>query len=437
MQTQISVLLADDSLIVREGLLALLGMTEDIDVVGVAGDYDELIARAEDLAPQVIVTDIRMPPTFQREGIDAARIVRKRHLGTGIVILSQFDDPEYAVALLSEGASGCAYLLKDSVAEGDQLARAIRTVSSGGSVLDPKIVEALIRPVSEPDLSPSEDELLGMVAEGLPIKAIAARRGTTAAGVAASVEQLFFKLATQATGGREMGLRNLRRLHQAIVDREEQGAVLSRLLPGGIADRLRVGGSGMDKTERLVVTVLISDVRGYSAIAETSDPSRLAGQLKEHRTVATDAILGEHGTVMQFVGDSVMAVFGAPEPQPEHADSALRAACSMHRAQIELNGRWESAGLPAFELGVGLSTGLVAAALIGSAERAEYSLVGDAVNLAQRLQQFASRGETVLSESTYAALSHSPPAERIGPAQVKGRKEPVTAFRVPAPQPGR
>jgi class 3 adenylate cyclase len=310
-------------------------------------------------------------------------------------------------------------------------------VSSGGSVLDPKIVEALIRPVSEPDLSPSEDELLGMVAEGLPIKAIAARRGTTAAGVAASVEQLFFKLATQATGGREMGLRNLRRLHQAIVDREEQGAVLSRLLPGGIADRLRVGGSGMDKTERLVVTVLISDVRGYSAIAETSDPSRLAGQLKEHRTVATDAILSEHGTVMQFVGDSVMAVFGAPEPQPEHADSALRAACWMHRAQLELNGRWESAGLPAFELGVGLSTGLVAAALIGSEERAEYSLVGDAVNLAQRLQQFASRGETVLSEATHAALSHPPSAERIGPAQVKGRKEPVTAFRVRAPQPGR
>jgi class 3 adenylate cyclase len=109
----------------------------------------------------------------------------------------------------------------------------------------------------------------------------------------------------------------------------------------------------------------------------------------------------------------------------------------MHRAQLELNRRWESAGLPAFELGVGLSTGLVAAALIGSEERAEYSLVGDAVNLAQRLQQFASRGETVLSEATYAALSQSPPVEQIGPAQVKGRKEPVTAFRVPAPQPGR
>src|SRR5467141_4292752 len=173
---RISVLLADDSLIVREGLRALLGMTGDIDVVGAARDYEELVARAEDLAPQVIVTDIRMPPTFQREGIDAARLVRKRHPGTGIVILSQFDDPEYAVALLSEGASGCAYLLKDGVAEGDQLARAIRAVTSGGSLLDPKIVEALIRPLGDADLSPIEEELLGLVAEGRPIKAIAIKR---------------------------------------------------------------------------------------------------------------------------------------------------------------------------------------------------------------------------------------------------------------------
>jgi class 3 adenylate cyclase len=234
-----------------------------------------------------------------------------------------------------------------------------------------------------------------------------------------------------------MGLRNLRRLHQAIVDREEQGAVLSRLLPGGIAERLRRGGNGMDSTERLVVTVLISDVRGYSSIAEISDPSRLAGQLKEHRIVASDAILAQHGTVMQFVGDSVMAVFGAPEPQAGHADCALRAAQTLQGDQLDLNRRWEAAGLPTFELGIGLSTGLVAAALIGSQERAEYSLVGDAVNLAQRLQQFASAGETVLSEATYAALSRSPRAERLGPAQVKGRKELVTAFRVPAPQPGR
>ena len=109
----------------------------------------------------------------------------------------------------------------------------------------------------------------------------------------------------------------------------------------------------------------------------------------------------------------------------------------MQRAQRELNRRWDAAALPAFELGVGLSTGLVAAAFIGSEERAEYSLVGDAVNLAQRLQQFAACGEIVLSEATYSALSGAPRVDRLGPTPVKGRKELVTAFRVPAPPPGR
>ena len=434
---RISVLLADDSLIVREGLRALLDMTDDVRVVGVASDYDELIARAEELAPQVIVTDIRMPPTFQREGIDGARLVRKRHPGTGIVILSQFDDPDYAVALLSEGASGCAYLLKDGVAAGDQLARAVRAVTTGGSLLDPKIVEALVRPLRDSDLSPAEEQLLAWVAEGTPIKAIAIKRLTTGADVAASVEHLFLKLANQASGGGNAGLRNLRRLHQAIVDREEQGEMLSRMLPGGIADRLRRRGQDLGDIERLVVTVLISDVRGYSTIAEISDPSRLAGQLKEHRVAASDAILAEQGTVMQYVGDSVMAVFGAPEPVADHADRALTAADSMHRAQLAVNRRWAGEGLPIFELGVGVSTGLVAAALIGSDERAEYSLVGDAVNLAQRLQQLASGGETVLSDATHAALSRPLQAERLGPTSVKGRREPVIAFRVPALQPGR
>jgi len=434
---RISVLLADDSLIVREGLRALLDMTDDVRVVGVASDYDELIARAEELAPQVIVTDIRMPPTFQREGIDGARLVRKRHPGTGIVILSQFDDPDYAVALLSEGASGCAYLLKDGVAAGDQLARAVRAVTTGGSLLDPKIVEALVRPLRDSDLSPAEEQLLAWVAEGTPIKAIAIKRLTTGADVAASVEHLFLKLANQASGGGNAGLRNLRRLHQAIVDREEQGEMLSRMLPGGIADRLRRRGQDLGDIERLVVTVLISDVRGYSTIAEISDPSRLAGQLKEHRVAASDAILAEQGTVMQYVGDSVMAVFGAPEPVADHADRALTAADSMHRAQLAVNRRWAGEGLPIFELGVGVSTGLVAAALIGSDERAEYSLVGDAVNLAQRLQQLASGGETVLSDATHAALSRPLQAERLGPTSVKGRREPVIAFRVPALPPDR
>ena len=99
-----------------------------------------------------------MPPNFQREGIDAAKEIRKRHPGTGIVILSQFDDPDYAVSLLSEGSAGYAYLLKDRIAEGDQLARAIREVATGGSMLDPVIVSALMNPVRRNGGLSAEDE---------------------------------------------------------------------------------------------------------------------------------------------------------------------------------------------------------------------------------------------------------------------------------------
>src|SRR5687768_11979707 len=228
---RITVFLADDSVIVREGVRAMLALEPDFEIVGTASDYDELVAGATAAEPQVLVTDIRMPPTFQSEGIDAAKELRKRHPGTGVVVLSQFDDPEYVVSLLGEGAAGYGYLLKDRVAEGDQLARAVREVATGGSVLDPKIVEALVSPVTgEGALTPIEEELLRQVAEGRPIKAIAATAGTTPSAVAGDVEQLFLKLSKQATTGESSALRRLRMLHQAIVDREEQGETLSRLL---------------------------------------------------------------------------------------------------------------------------------------------------------------------------------------------------------------
>src|SRR5450755_1709609 len=166
-RSAIDVFLADDNLIVREGVRALIARNADLRVVGVAADYDEVIAGCAATEPQVLVTDIRMPPSFQREGIDAAKEVRKRHPGTGVVVLSQFDDPEYAVSLLAEGSAGYGYLLKDRIAEGNQLVDAIRIVATGGTALDPTIVEALVRPViSHGGLSPAEEELLSMVAEG-------------------------------------------------------------------------------------------------------------------------------------------------------------------------------------------------------------------------------------------------------------------------------
>jgi class 3 adenylate cyclase len=376
-----------------------------------------------------------MPPNFQSEGIEGCKEIRKRLPGTGVVILSQFDDPDYAIALLSGGAAGYAYLLKDRIAEGDQLLAAIRSVATGGSMLDPSIVDAMVRPaVRNSGLDPDEERLLEMLAAGRTLKAIALTRQTTAAAVSADVEKLFSRLADSASAGTQGALRRLRMLHEAIVSREEQGESLSRLLPGGVAEQLIAGGKALGESERLDVTVVMSDIRGYTTIAEHADPSSLVRQLNRHRAEMNRAILGCGGTVMQYIGDAVMAVFGAPQASRDHADRALDAALAMHLGQRAVNLEWEAAGLPVFDLGIGLSTGDVAAAFLGSEERAEYTVIGDAVNLCQRLQQFASHGQIVLSEATWAGLTTPPSgAERLPASLVKGRETLVEPYRITVP----
>lgn len=448
---RITVLLADDNLIVREGVRALLAHDPDVDVVGVAADRDELVRAALDLQPQVIVTDIRMPPAFQDEGIEAAKEVRRRHPGTGVVVLSHYDEPEYAIALLADGATGFAYLLKDRVADSGRLGRAIREVATGGSMLDPEIVTAMLSPVRlDGELTADQEELLVDVASGRPVKAIAATRGATPEAVNAAIEEVFLTLAQGASSGRQSALRRLRMLHTAILRREEQGEILSRLLPGGLAEKLRLDAGAARRAEKLVVTVLISDVRGYSGIAQRTDPAVLAGQLDAHRREMNAAILAEGGTVMQYVGDAVMAVFGAPFPQPDHAARACAAATAMHARQRALDRDWSARGLEPFGLGIGVSTGEVAAALLGSEERLEYTLVGDTVNLAERLCDLARpAGTTIVSAATTTGLrqrrrhSFSAPPEadppdsltgvelvELPPQVVKGRAGEVRAFRL-------
>lgn len=429
----ITVFLADDSALIRAGVDAMLKRDPDVEVIGVAEDYDSLVTGAFEAHPDVVVSDIRMPPNFESEGIDACKEIRKRHPGTGVVILSQYDDPEYAVSLLAEGSAGYAYLLKDRIAEGDQLARAIREVATGGSMLDPVIVSALINPVrSTGGLNTDDEELLEMVANGRTIKSIASSLCSTPAAIDDRVERLFVHLAEGVSAGQSGALDRLRRLHRAIVEREEQGVSLSRLLPTGIADRMRSHGQAVGEVERLDVTVVMSDIRGYTTIAEHADPAALAHQLNRHRAEMNRAILSEGGTVMQYVGDAVMAVFGAPVATRDHADRALAAALAMHRAQDLVNSSWVGEALTPFGLGIGLSTGDVAAALLGSEERVEYTVVGDAVNLCQRLQQFAEPGETALSEPTWEALTARPTAVRQLPAQlVKGRDTPVAPYLLP------
>jgi class 3 adenylate cyclase len=175
----------------------------------------------------------------------------------------------------------------------------------------------------------------------------------------------------------------------------------------------------------------MSDVRGYSGIAERTDPAVLAGQLNAHRREMNAAVLGEGGTLMQYVGDAVMAVFGAPDEKPDHAQSAVRAAVAMHARQQVLDAEWAAQGLEAFGLGIGLSTGEVAAAMLGSAERLEYTVVGDTVNLAQRLQDMARpAGNTVVSEATMRAAEPHWAWDSLGACEVKGRTAPVAAFRL-------
>jgi class 3 adenylate cyclase/FixJ family two-component response regulator len=431
-QRVITVFLADDSLFVREGVRALLAMQPDLDVIGVAEDFDGLVDGASATRPDVIVTDIRMPPSFQSEGIEAAKVVRMANPGTGVVVLSQYDEPEYAISLLADGAAGYAYLLKDRVGDGDQLVRAVRTVATGGSMLDPSIVSAIVNPARKVgELDEQEEQLLQWIGEGRPVKAIATSLHLTPEAANDLVEDLFLKLAKEASSGRESALRRLRLLQKAIVDREEQGETLRRMLPGGIAEKLRNEGRSIGETERLNVTVLMSDIRGYSGIAERVEPTVLAGMLNTHRAEMNAAILAASGTVMQYVGDAVMAVFGAPLPQDDHADLALAAAIAMHERQHAVNARWSADSLPEFGLGIGLSTGEVAAALLGSTDHMEYTLVGDTVNLAQRLQDLARpAGTTVVSAATADALASAVELEPMGERLVKGREFPVDAYRL-------
>ncbi|WP_327004513.1 response regulator transcription factor [Dactylosporangium sp. NBC_01737] len=138
------VIFADDNYLVREGVSALLAEAEGVDVVATATDLGSLIASVAEHSPDVVLTDIRMPPTGTNEGIRAAKRIRSEHPGVGVVVLSQYVEEDYVFELLADGVAGMGYLLKERVTELDELVRALREVARGGSVLDPQVVEALL-----------------------------------------------------------------------------------------------------------------------------------------------------------------------------------------------------------------------------------------------------------------------------------------------------
>ena len=143
-EVALRLVVADDNFLVREGLAALLAEVEEIEVVAMATDTLSLISAVEETSPDAVLTDIRMPPSYTDEGIQAAKRIRAEHPDVGVVVLSQYVEEDYAFALLVDGVTGLGYLLKERVSDVDELVRALREVSRGGSVLDPKVVEALV-----------------------------------------------------------------------------------------------------------------------------------------------------------------------------------------------------------------------------------------------------------------------------------------------------
>jgi DNA-binding NarL/FixJ family response regulator len=198
------VVLADDSVLLREGIARLLEEA-GFEVIGQAGTAEELLLKVRSYSPAVALVDIRMPPTHTDEGLRAAREIREKHPETGVLVLSQYVEPEYALDLLSGSAEGVGYLLKDRVSDIGEFAAAVRRVAEGGSALDPEVVALLVgrRRADDPvaSLTPREKEVLELMAEGRSNQAICERLFITQRAVEKHVTSIFSKLRLPADAG--------------------------------------------------------------------------------------------------------------------------------------------------------------------------------------------------------------------------------------------
>jgi DNA-binding NarL/FixJ family response regulator len=196
----VTVVLAEDNALLRDGLVRLFERVADIDIVAACGTLPDLLAAVEQYRPDVVVTDIRMPPSGTDEGIQAARTLRSTHPGVGVVVLSQYASPSYALALLEDGSQARAYLLKDRVADVEDVADAIREVARGGSRIDPRVVDELVTARSRGGrsplefLTPRELEILAELATGKSNAAIAATLYLSERAVEKHSNSIFAKL---------------------------------------------------------------------------------------------------------------------------------------------------------------------------------------------------------------------------------------------------
>ena len=414
----ITVFLADDNVIIREGVRAMLEREPDLEVVGVGRGLRRARRRRRSGAPRgdrhrhPHAAELPAGGHRRRQGDPQAPSRHRRRDPAASTTI-----PTTRSRCSSEGAAGYAYLLKDRIAEGDQLARAIREVATGGSMLDPAIVEraGAARCAGPAGSTPSDEELLEMVAEGKPIKAIAAAPHTTPAAVADARRAPLppprrGRVAPAPPAPCERLRGSTRRSSSARSRARRSAACCRRAWPRSSAPE----GTRIGETERLEVTVLMSDIRGYSTIAEHADPSQLAAAAQQppgrdepchpRRGRHRDAVRRRRRDGGVRRAGAVASITPTAPRRGRSADARRAGRRSTSGGSTRVCRRSGSAS--------GCPPATVAAALLGSEERLEYTLVGDTVNLCQRLQQFADRARPCSARRRGRSSTVTPDASR-------------------------